>query len=68
MKINDIITRRHQLDQQLLAALSTMDRKDTIFKVRQAILDNQKNCPHTDGNYNWREKTNICPYCGKNFS
>lgn len=64
MKIDDIIQTRKQLESDLLLALSTMERKDDIIKLRQAIIDNQKQCPHFSNVYNWAVINETCPYCG----
>ena len=49
------------------SALSTMEKKDTIKKIRQRIIENQKKCPHIDTNYNWEIINDTCPYCGLHF-
>lgn len=68
MNIDDIIETRKQLDHDLRIALSTMERKDNILKIRQAIIDNQKHCPHFSNKYNWTIAYNTCPYCGFQFN
>lgn len=64
MNISDIIATHQQLDKELRFALSTMERKDTIKSIKQRIIENQKQCPHIDSNYNWEVIDDICPYCG----
>lgn len=66
--IQDIIQTKEKLDQQLKTALSTMEHKDTVKKIRAAITENQKRCPHFDNNYNWAIVDDICPYCGFHFA
>lgn len=68
MNINDIITTREELDNQLKMALSTMERKDTIQKIRLDILKNQRRCPHFSNQYNWAIIDDTCPYCGLHFT
>lgn len=67
MNIDDIIQTRERLDQELRLALSTMERKDTIAKIRLEIINNQKHCPHFSDKYNWTIAYNTCPYCGFSF-
>lgn len=68
MRIDDIIQTREQLNKELRMALSTMERKDTIQKIKLAIIDNQKHCPHASAKYNWEITNDTCPYCGFHFS
>ena len=68
MNIEEIIKNRERLDKELRFALSTMERKDTIAKIRLDILKNQKTCPHFDNKYNWAVVDRICPYCGFQLS
>ena len=65
MNIEEIINRKTQLDHELQLALSTMEKKDIIFKIKHQIAENQKRCPHFDEKYNLTQVDNICPYCGK---
>ena len=65
MTMNEIIKRKEQLDQALRAAVSTMERKDTIPFIRDEIHKNQEACPHYSTEYNWTIVNDICPYCGK---
>ena len=68
MRIDDIILTHEQLNKELRMALSTMERKDTIQKIKLAIIDNQRHCPHTSSKYNWEITNDTCPYCGFHFS
>ena len=68
MRIDDIIQTREQLNKELRTALSTMERKDTIEKIKLAIIDNQRHCPHASSKYNWEITNDTCPYCGFHFS
>lgn len=68
MNIDDIIQTREQLNRELRMALSTMERKDTIEKIKLAMIDNQKHCPHASTKYNWEITNNTCPYCGFHFN
>lgn len=65
MNIEDIITKRDELNHQLKQALSTMEYSDKIEKIRQEIAENQARCPHIDAQYNWTMTNQFCPYCGK---
>ena len=65
MNIEEIITKREQLNYQLRVALTTMERKDTIAEIRREIIENQKNCPHFSAEYNWAVVDGVCPYCGQ---
>lgn len=62
--IDIIMAHRADLDAQLKTALSTMDLKTNIFEIREAIKENQKNCPHFSDKYNFTVVDGICPYCG----
>lgn len=64
MNMNEIIQKREELDNQLNIALSTMEKKDTIQKIRLEILKNQRQCPHYSTEYNWVVVDGVCPYCG----
>ena len=66
--IDDIIDTRNRLNKELRMALSTMEKKDTIQKIRLEIINNQKRCPHFSTNYNWAIVDDTCPYCGMHFS
>lgn len=64
MRIEDIITRRKALEKELKLAVATMERKDKIYELRVAMLENQKRCPHTSDKFNWELDGHNCPYCG----
>ena len=65
----DLIIQKHEeLEGKLLAALSTMERKDNIAKIRLEILKNQRECPHYSTKYNWAIIKDICPYCGMHLN
>lgn len=68
MNMDDIIATREELDNQLKVALSTMERKDSIQKIRLDILKNQRRCPHFSNQYNWAIIDDTCPYCGLHFT
>lgn len=68
MNIDDIINTRESLDKRLRMALATMERKDTIQKLKEEIIQNQQRCPHFDHNYNWTIVDDTCPYCGMHFA
>lgn len=65
MNIEEIIKTREKLDHELQIALSTMERKDTIAKLKLAIKENQQQCPHKSDKFNWEWEDERCPYCGK---
>ena len=64
MNIDKIIKRHQQLDHELMTALSTMEKKETIIELREKIKENQEQCPHFSTKYNWVPKDEKCPYCG----
>ena len=66
MTIDNIIDRKKYLDARLHRALSTMEKKDDglLMRIKNDIIENQKNCPHVSEKYNWESKNGICPYCG----
>lgn len=64
MTIDEIIHKRFQLENQLAQALSTMEKKTTIFDLRKELMQIQKECPHDSEKYNWVIKNHTCPYCG----
>ncbi len=65
MNIDTIINRKIQLEQELKLALSTMEKKETIYDIKRQIAENQSMCPHFDEKYNLTQVGNVCPYCGK---
>ena len=64
--IDEIIHAKEMLDAELRHALSTMEKKDTILKIRMRMMELQNNCPHFSAKYNWTH-TDHCPYCGKKY-
>ena len=64
MNIDEIINKHRTLTQQLNLALSTMEKKDTVPKLREQLKDLQMHCPHFSNKYNWEPKDEKCPYCG----
>ena len=46
-------------------ALSTMEKKETIFEIKQDIAKNQALCPHFSYEYDWKPINGECPFCGK---
>ena len=66
MDMVDIKKQYIDLSYELKRALSTMERSDRVFAIRDEIKGLQKLCPHNNGNYDFSE-SNECPYCGKKF-
>lgn len=66
MDINEIQTKYENLNDNLKRALSTMEKKDTIFIIKKQITALQSVCPHNNGNYDFSNEVQ-CPYCGKVF-
>jgi uncharacterized Zn-finger protein len=66
MNENDIRTRYQELSKELRNALSTMERTDRVFIIRDEIKELQNMCPHSNGNYDFSDQ-DACPYCGKKF-
>ena len=46
MNIDQIIHDKEVLDETLRNALSTMEKKDTIRKIRFQLFELQSKCPH----------------------
>ena len=67
MTIDDIIHNHETLSKELRCALATMERSDKVFEIRQAIIENQKHCPHISDKYCWAIIDDTCPYCGFHF-
>lgn len=65
MNIDEIISRRAELDIKLKRALSTMELKNTVSEIRDEMAENQMRCPHVSTRYNWSVIDGVCPYCGK---
>lgn len=66
MDINNIKVQYQQLSSELKKALTTMERNDRVFLIRDEIKDLQKLCPHNNGSYDFSDAAE-CPYCGKKF-
>jgi len=66
MGIDNIKEQYHELSKELKKALSTMQRTDRVFAIRDEIKELQNMCPHNNGNYDFSD-TDECPYCGKRF-
>lgn len=66
MDINNVKQRYHELSAELKQALSTMERSNRVFAVRDEIKELQGLCPHNTGVYDF-SNTDECPYCGKKF-
>lgn len=67
MNIDEIMQKSAALHAQLRVALSTMDKKDTIFQLHTELKQLQDECPHYSAKYNYTMADNKCPYCGKNM-
>ncbi len=66
MDINNIKTKRIELNEELRKAISTMQFSEQVFVIREALKDLQRMCPHNNGNYDF-SNDDECPYCGKHF-
>lgn len=66
MEVNSIRDKYNELSSELKHALSTMERKDRVFVIRDEIKDLQKLCPHNSGNYDF-STSDECPYCHAKF-
>jgi len=67
MTIDEIIKTHEALNRELKIALATMERSNKIYDIKKRIIENQKQCPHFDHNYNWTIANDTCPYCGFHF-
>lgn len=61
----EIMRETNQLKKDLIRAVATMERKDTIREIRLRIGELQRQCPHRDSNLNFEIVDGTCPYCGK---
>lgn len=66
MNVNEVKAQYNQLSADLKKALSTMERSDRVFVIRDEIKSLQGLCPHSNGSYDFSE-SDSCPYCGKKF-
>ena len=58
MNVDDITQERQAIERELKHALSTMEKKETIFELKKRLEKVQNECPHI-------EFAKECPYCGK---
>lgn len=66
MNIENIKDKYSELSKELKQALSTMQRSDRVFVIRDEIKDLQTLCPHNNGSFDFTT-TDYCPYCGRRF-
>jgi len=66
MNTDNIKNKYKELSTELKKALTTMERSDRVFIIRDEIKDLQKLCPHSNGSYDFSD-SDSCPYCGKKF-
>jgi len=66
MDINEIKAKYNNLNMDLRRALGTMERKDSVFIIKEQIRELQSICPHCD-NFHDFSKESDCPYCGRKF-
>lgn len=64
MKIEEIMARRSKIETDLRIALSTMEKKETIHKLRQNLVELQNKCPHFSLEHSYAIIDEKCPYCG----
>lgn len=57
MTIEQIISKRKELESSLRNALTFHEKSDTIKVLRSEMLDLRNKCPHKEGE-------TVCPYCG----
>ena len=66
MNINEVKAKYDALNADLKIALSTMQRTDQVFVIREAIKSLQNMCPHNNGTTDFTQNGS-CPYCGQHF-
>lgn len=66
-KVEEIIKRNEELQKKMRFALSTMEKKNSLFEIKKQIIQNQDSCPHFDLEYSWPVIDGRCPYCGRNL-
>lgn len=68
--IEDVVRQRKNIEDRLVKALHTMERKDTIFALRSELVKLQNECPHKsdDPNFAWATEDGTCPFCGFHFA
>lgn len=47
MTEQEAIAKHNDIQRRLTEALSTMDKKDTLFEINKEIFEFQKVCPHS---------------------
>lgn len=62
--MKEIIDTHERLERDLRIALSTMERKSTIYDIKTQLLELQQQCPHFSDEYNFAMIDERCPYCG----
>ena len=67
MDINEIQARYNNLNRDLRTALATMEKKETVFVIKQQIKELQSICPHKINDMYDFSNDKECPYCGKQF-
>ena len=67
MTIEEIISKKKDLNKQLIEALSTMSLSSNVKEIRKAIKENQEHCPHISQQFNSALINGCCPFCGKNM-
>lgn len=68
MKIEEIMARRSKIETDLRIALSTMEKKETIHKLRQNLIELQNKCPHFSPEHSYAIIDGKCPYCAAKIS
>lgn len=68
MTIEEIISKKEDLNKQLIEALSTMSLSSNVKEIRKAIKENQEHCPHVSDKYNCFYINGKCPFCGKEMN
>lgn len=67
MDINEIQARFNNLNRDLKKALATMEKKETVFVIKQQIKELQEICPHKINDLYDFSNDAECPYCGRRF-
>ena len=65
MNMDQIIQKHEELSYRLRVALSTMEKKSTIYEIRKELGEIQRICPHFSAEHNFVMVEGHCPYCGK---
>ena len=61
MTKNEAINKSKELDNRLKKALSSMEKKEDLYQIKEEIKQFQKVCPHNE-NFTINK---YCPWCGK---